>query len=276
MKAYLANPVNDTQREFVKLCQQGGGKNGGPIASKVLDLIRSSGRRLNALAYKEMAEHFAAYPTANSWHVCFALGLCWGHLAKQDVEFTGHVVGALSEWNDDDLSAACSFHLERGPDPIRQSLAGAHILFSKVLLPPPPLPFSLDRLGRAQERWLTPILNPAERPPYIGSWNATAMFMMALFAQPELAMTQRTQEPILPPGGPIFNGLKILHQAGVLACAPSGSELDDEAFEPGALYENNQLLVDLLNGLKEEWCLVDVHSGVYMLGTRHPHSNSWV
>lgn len=270
----MASPVNDTQREFARLCELGGGSKGGPAVSRVLQLLRASGRQMNAWAYEAMAEHMGAYPDANPWHLCFAVGLSWGHLAKFDVEFTGHVVSLLSHWNDDDLAAARSFHLERGPAPIEQSLIGAHILFNKVLLPTT-LPDSLERLGRAQERWFGPILNPSERPRYIGSWNATAMFMTALFAQPKLAATQRTQTPILPPGGPIFNGLKILHQTGVLARSPSGSELDDEAFEPGALYENNQMLVDLLNGLKD-WCLVDVHSGVYMLGTRHPHSNSWV
>lgn len=269
----MANPVNDTQREFEKLCKLGGGKHGGPAVSKVLQLLRSSGRSLNSFAYEAMAEHMAAYPEANPWYICFSVGLCWGHLAKLDVAFTGRVVGVLTNWNDDDLAGARSFHLERGQSPIEQSLIGAHTLFKNVLLPSV-LPDSLERLGKAQDRWLALILNPAKRPRYIGSWNATAMFMTALFAQPKLAATQRAPTPILPPGGPIFNGLRMLHQSGVLTRAPSGTALDDEAFEPGALYENNQLLVDLLNGLGD-WCLVDVHSGVYMLGTRDPQSNTW-
>ena len=97
------------------------------------------------------------------------------------------------------------------------------------------------------------------------------MFMTALFAQPALAATQKTQKPLLPPGGPIFNGLRMLHAAKVLSRAPAGSELDDAAFEPGAIYENNQLFVELL-AWQDDWCLLDVHSGLYMLGTRDPRS----
>ena len=100
------------------------------------------------------------------------------------------------------------------------------------------------------------------------------MFMCALFAQPELAATQVEPRPVLPPGGPIFAGLQILHNTGVVLQPPEGSNLDDQSFEPGALYLNNNLLVEVMKGL-DGWSLVDVRSGVYMLGTRDPHSNSW-
>lgn len=266
-------PVNETQREFKDLCDHGGGLKGGPMKAKVLDLLRRSGQALNALAYTEAKEHFDAHPDANPWHVCFALGLIWGHLAQMDTGFTAHVVNVLSDWNDHDLNAAGTYHNERGSEPIIKSLTGAHILFGKVTLPLP-LPSTLDRLGTAQQRWLSPVLSAA-RPPYIGSWNATAMFMSALFAQPGLAKTQTAPTPILPPGGPIFTGLRMLHDVHVLSRPPAGSELDDEAFEPGALYENNALLAELLTGLSD-WCLIDVHSGVYMLGTRDPRSDTWI
>lgn len=269
----MAKPINDTQREFEKLCQLGGGASGGPALGKVLDLLRASGQRLNAWAYTAMAEQMAEFSSANPWHVCFAMGLSWGHLAKLDIEFTRHVVSTLSDWNDDDLSAACSYFMERGPEPIRQSLVGGHTLFEKVALPLE-LPESLDRLDAAQNRWLSPVLHPKDRPKYIGSWNSTAMFMAALFAKPALAKSQRSHKPLLPPGGPVLTGLKMLHAANVLKTAPEGSELDDQSFEPGALYVNNSLLTELC-ALREDWCLLDVHSGIYMLGTRHPHSAAW-
>ena len=79
---------------------------------------------------------------------------------------------------------------------------------------------------------------------------------------------------ILPPGGPIFNALKLLNQSHVLAVPPTGTELDDEAFEPGALYINNELMESLLKGLTD-WSMLDLHSGLYMLGTRDPASNHW-
>jgi hypothetical protein len=266
MRALISGPTNQTQIEFNKLCELGGGVRGGPARTRVCELLRSSGQDLNEWAYSETAEHMRTYADANPWHVCFAIGLSWGHLAKFELGFTGAVVSLLKSWNDDDLRLARTFGLERGPEPIEQSLRGAHMLFSRVTLPTT-LPDTLERLSRAQDRWLTPILNPSERPRYIGSWNATAMFMTALFAQPALARTLIEPPPILPPGGPTFKGLQLLHQAGILSQAPAGSELDDADFEPGALYENNALLAEVRKA-RSDWSLLDVHSGLYMLGTR--------
>jgi hypothetical protein len=87
----------------------------------------------------------ATYADANPWHVCFAIGLSWGNLAKFQTEFTGAAVSLLRSWNDEDLRLARTFHYERGPEPIEQSLRGAHILFSRVTLPPT-LPDTLERL----------------------------------------------------------------------------------------------------------------------------------
>ena len=125
----MASPVNDTQREFERLCKLGGGPAGGPATAKVLELLRASGQRLNAWAFSAMKEQMDELADANPWFVCFAMGLSWGHLAKLDVEFTSSVVGLLSEWNDGDLKSACSYFMERGPEPIEQSLIGAHVLF---------------------------------------------------------------------------------------------------------------------------------------------------
>jgi hypothetical protein len=235
-------------------------------------LLKESGQALNRMAYEQVAENFDEYSAANPWHICFAIGLCWGHLARLDLKFTGAALRVLENWNIKDLTTAREYHLERGPDPIEQSLAGGHTLFGKVKLPDV-LPSDLKRLGTAQQRWLTPILSK-ERPRYIGSWNATAMFMIALFAQPKLAAALTTPEVLLPPGGPIFGALQLLYRAHVLVKPPEGSELDDQSFEPGALYVNNSLFSELQKGV-DDWSLVDVHSGLYMLGTRYAASNSW-
>lgn len=269
----MAQPINDTQREFAKLCQLGGGTKGGPARGKVLDLLEASGKRLNAMAYQAMHQQMQECADANPWHVCFAMGLSWGHLAKLDVNFTKAVVRTLENWNDDDLKDACSYYLERGPEPIRQSLVGGYALFDRVPLPPK-LPTTLETLGAQQDRWFGPISVKASRPKYIGSWNATAMFMAALFAQPDLAKTQQKPRPVLPPGGPLFTGLKMLADAHILLRQPDGSSLDDAPLELGVLFVNNQLLATLCE-LMPNGCLLDVHSGVYMLGTRHPHSASW-
>jgi hypothetical protein len=149
---------------------------------------------------------------------------------------------------------------------------GGHILFEKVTLPST-LPDSLERYRRAQDRWLGSIIGP-ERPRFIGSWNATAMFMTALFSDTVLAAQLMIPVVMLPPGGPIFNALLILRRAHLLARPPAGNELDDEAFEPGAIYENNALFEEIYRG-HAGWNLLDVHSGLYMLGTRLADSDNW-
>jgi len=101
------------------------------------------------------------------------------------------------------------------------------------------------------------------------------MFMVGLFAKPSLAADLVTVEHVaLPPNGPIYNALKILHQAHVLSGPPAGTELDDESTELGLIVENNGLMAEILKG-HSGWNLIDVHSGLYMLGTRYPLSKQW-
>lgn len=272
MKPLVRMPLNGVQEQFNDLCQKGGGQGGGPLRGKVQALLAAGGQALNTYAYAEVADQLDHYQDYNPWHVCFAIGLAWGHLAQLNSEFVGAATRLMSDWNPSDLREARRHHYERGPDPIEQSLSGGHQLFAKVLLPPT-LPNDLGRLKRFQERWWTPILS-AERPRYIGSWNATAMFMVALFAQPTLAATLVEPDVLLPPGGPIYGGLKLLHEANLLSQAPAGTDLDDAAVEPGAVYENNSLMAELRKG-PTPWSLVDVHSGLYMLGTRYAPSRQW-
>lgn len=273
MKALIKEPVNDAQKAFNLLCEKAGGTGGGPSQTAVLDLLKDSGQALNRFAISQVASHLSALPEANPWHVCFAIGLSWGHLAKLDIAFTEAATIALRDGTRENLQRAGAFHLERGPQPIIDSLTSGRTLFSTVLLPDS-LPSNISRLDHAQQRWLTPIISP-NRPRYMGAWNATAMFMVALFAQPELAQTHKGPQLMLPPGGPIHAGLSLMHRVKLITRPPVGSDLDDAAFEPGAIYENNALLHELCAKLSG-WGLIDVHSGVYMLGTRHPQSKDWV
>lgn len=267
----IPKPVNDTQRRYNRLCELGGGRGGGPARTKVEELLRESGQALNRIAHREITAHLAEYPDASPWHVCFAVGLSWGHLAQLHPEFTGAAVRLLSDWNDDDLRVAKRFHNERGPEPIEQSLRGGHVLFRRVTLPSA-LPDTLARYRAAQDRWQRSI--SADRPKYIGSWNTTAMFMVALFSDTDLAAQLTTPAVLLPPGGPIFAGLSLLHRANVLPDPPSGSDLDDEPVPLGVIFENNVLFEKLHRGLPG-WNLLDVHSGLYMLGTRLAESDGW-
>lgn len=266
----IPDPKNEIQTRFNEICDTATGR---PARSSVQELLKDAGTRLNQLGAREAEESLRAHSDLNPWHICFALGLSWGHLARSDLAFTGAAARLLENWNVDDLRLARSFFLERGPDAIEKSLLGAHVLFSKVTLPAE-LPNDLERLGIAQDRWLSPILS-ANRPRYIGAWNATAMFMMALFAQPRLAHTMTEPRPLLPPCEPIRAALRLLHRRGILHQPPHGGEFDDQAFEPGVLYETNNTLCDIRQGLND-WSLIDVHSGLYMLGTRSPQSQSWI
>lgn len=272
MKLKLPKPVNDTQSAFAELCEKGGGLKGGPARSKVQALLRESGQELNKLAESEIAHALTHNPDANPWKVCFAMGLCWGHLATLGDDFMDSAVSYLGGGSHADLMAACSHHNERGPEAVEQSLRGGRIIFDKVVLPKG-LASTLVGMKQAQDRWLSPILSK-ERPPYIGSWNGTAIFMIALFAQPELGDQLVDAAVMLPPGGPIFTALSLLHQTGVLANKPEGSALDDESFEPGSIYANTGLMAELRKG-REDWDLLDVHSGLYMLGTRDPASATY-
>ncbi|MGJ8629036.1 MAG: hypothetical protein ACSHXB_18905 [Sulfitobacter sp.] len=270
----IKKPLNEVQIRFNELCDKGGGQGGGPARTKVQELLHEGSQTLNAMAFDEISSHLKAFPEANPWHVCFAVGLGWGHLAKIDEDFTAAAIRVLSDLDEEALKDAKLFHLERGPMPIEQSLRGGYLMFQKVKLPAK-LPHDLRTMGRAQERWLSPILsNSNDRPKYIGSWNATAMFMVALFADPDLGATLKSAEVMLPPGGPIYAGLSILHNNKVLNSAPHGSALDEEAFEPGSIYLNSALMAELLVG-REGWSMIDVHSGLYMLGTRYPLSKEW-
>ena len=264
--------INATQAEFLKLCELGGGSEGGPARSKVQHLLCGSGKTLNKMAYAEIGQQMKELVDRNPWHVCFAIGMSWGRLAKLDLTFTEAAVNLIEKWNDEDLRVARTFHYERGPEPIEQTLRGGHMLFATVTLPKE-LPNSIDGLARAQERWLGGIVSP-DRPRYIGAWNATAMFMAALFAQPELAKSYRELKVMLPPGGPIFSALGMLHQAHVLQKGPDGSQLDDAGFEPGVIYSNNAQFEELLKGV-QDCSLIDIHSGLYMLGTRLSESKNW-
>ena len=98
-------------------------------------------------------------------------------------------------------------------------------------------------LAKWDDARLSPILSK-DRPRYIGSWNATATFMAALFAQPDLAKTYTVLSVMLPPGGPLFGALALLNKVHILSRPPDGSALDEEAFEPGVIYSNNGFFED--------------------------------
>lgn len=272
MDAVIPKPVNGTQRKFNELCKLGGGTGGGPARTKVQQILRDSGQALNKIAHHETLQHLNEFKGRNPWHVCFAVGMSWGHLAKLDLRFTAAAINLLSEWNDDGLRVAVKFCVERGPAPVEQSLKGGHTLFKNIPMPGS-LPSSSSEYRRLQDRWFR-YLNGKERPRYIGLWNATAVFMVALFSNLGLAKDLTAPTVLLPTGGPISAGLSYLHRAHLVSRPPSKSDLDDGNLEMGVLFDDNAGLAEVLKGLAAA-SMIDIHSGVYMLGTGLADSDNW-
>ena len=81
----ISGAINDIQKEYNSLCDKGGGVGGGPNIQSVYDLIKHAGRKLNNLGHQEITRHLESFPGHNPWHICFAMGLCWGHLAKDEL-----------------------------------------------------------------------------------------------------------------------------------------------------------------------------------------------
>lgn len=272
----IGKPLNKVQERFNELCVKGGGAGGGPARTKIQEMLHEGSTKLNEFAFEEITTQLAKFPDRNPWHVCFSVGLGWGHLARIEEDFTDAATTALATLDAGALKDASMFHLERGRKPIVDSLTAGHHMFSMVRLPEG-IPDDLGAMARAQTKWLTPLVSPSQpRPRYMGTWNATAMFMVALFAKPGIADDLRDVGSVaLPPNGPIASALSILHKAKILTKGPSKDDLDAGSWDSNVIYENNALMLELLRG-KSDWNLLDVHSGLYMLGTRFPLSAGWV
>lgn len=264
---------NKIQHRFKELCEKGGGVGGGPTRGAVQKLLQEAGSTLNEYAYEQTETHLLAFAIKNPWHVCFAVSLAWGHLAHLELDMTEAVVEFLESGDGVWLDRAAKFHLERGPDAIRQPLASAYHVFNTIRLPDQ-VPDSLNGIKNAEHRWLGKVLGPP-RVPYIGSWNSTAMFMVALFSRPILAKSMKESVVVLPPGGPVFSALNILHSVKILNQKPDGNDMDDGGWEPGVLFGNNKLMETLIPGLSD-FNMLDLHSGLYLLGTNYPYADQWL
>lgn len=270
MKKLISSPVNEYQERFNQICEDGGGQKHGPTRGKVQALLRDAGQALNQYAYCEIETALDNLPDKDPWHVCFAMGLCWGEMATMDSTFFEAAVGCIEGWNDADRKTARKFCTQKGADLVEGSLRSAFRIFDDVTrFPVGEIPDTLEGLNKAQRSWLRSV--DKLQPTYIGPWNATALFMVALFARPDLAASMVTSGPILPPGGPIHRALNLLFQAGTTAL-PAQSLEDDNRFSAlAAATADNGTMQDLLRGLSD-CSMVDMHSGLYMIGTRDRRS----
>ena len=269
----LRHSINSIQRRYNELCDVGGGPGRGPHLRDVQSLIKAGSEKLNDLGQEEIGNALAAFPERDPWKICFAVGLCWGHLARYDLDFVDAATRCMDSLNDTDIRTAASFHLERGELPIRQSLQGAYAMFQKTRLPNA-LPDSVATFKQAQQRVLAIVLIPGQRPKYIGAWNATALFLTAVFNRRSLWTELRGIDILLPPNGPVSVALDALYKARLVSRSPYSSDLDDAGWEPGVLTENNALMAELVGG-PQDLNMVDVHSGLYMLGTGYKSSPQW-
>ncbi len=268
----ISSPINQCQRQFNELCKKGGGRNGGPARTKVQQLLRDEGKLLNRNAYDDVASALDVGDGHNPWHVFFALGLCWGEMARYSDEYLLAAVRALASWNDDDRREATKSHTQKGHDLLQGSLRGASVVFQQMGASLSDVPETIEEHNKLQGRWFRRL--NALNPPYIGPWNATALFMVALFARPKLAAEMKTLGPVLPSGGPISRALNLLHHVHVTN-HPAQTLEDDVRF--GALAgatADNGTMQELIVGMAD-CSMVDMHSGMYMLGSRDPKSDSY-
>lgn len=247
-----------------------GGQGGGPPRKKTLELLRASGRSLNRGAQEQIKSALDHLPSANPWHVCFAVGMSWGRLAQFDLAFVEAATSCLECYNEDDAADAAKFPMEKGGGAVKESLYGGWLAFDGLDLKGP-LPVTLEGMVRAQAKWLRAVLN--KKPRFIGAWNGTALFMTALFSNPALARDLIRPDVLLPIGGPITAGLNILHRANLLG-RPADERDEEHSLDYGQIMLINGLFEDVRAGLAD-WNLLEVHSGLYMLGTRLPESRAW-
>jgi hypothetical protein len=227
---------------------------------------------LNSNAYSEVASALNTGDECNPWHVFFALGLCWGEMARYSDRYLLAAVGAISSWNDADRGEATKHCTQKGHELLEGSLRSASVVFDQIGTALSTIPETLEEHNKLQGRWFRRL--NALNPSYIGPWNATALFMVALFARPTLAKTMRTLGPILPSGGPISRALNLLYQVGVTNHGAQSLE-DDVRFSAlaGATADNGTMQ-ELIVGMGD-CSMVDMHSGLYMLGSRDPRSDSY-
>lgn len=269
----IGEPLNGLQERFNELCRFREGKPTSQFRSEIQDLLLWGGVELNKLAFGETERFLDELSNRNPWHVCFAIGMAWGHLARLESAFVRAASDVLGDWNGEDLTEAMGYPIERGPEVIHNTLAGARLVFEAVP-PPDALPSDLPRIAAYQNRWFVPITG-RNRVPYIGPWNATAMFMACLFARPTLAHSMTDVVVLLPPNGPVRRALELLYRVKLLSRLPESQELDDEGPRLAAIFDDNVLMRELVPGC-EGLNMIDLHSGLYLLGTRYKRSREWV
>lgn len=262
----IRKPINPTQHEYNELCRKGGGIKSGPARSRVLALLQASGAKINEGAHAELKSHLDAVGPGNPWYVFYALGLSWGHIAKHSEEFTAAAAAYLDHGAPSDLARAQEFYTERGREPIKNSLESGRILLQAATFIPVGVPSEIGQLADIQRKW-NPLCFGPRKIPWIGKWNGTSMFLVALLSSPALWKMLKDGTVLLPSGGPISTGLELMHAAHLISARPDRLEPENNQDKLGSLSLDNGLMWELHKGLPSS-NMVDIHSGLYELGTR--------
>ena len=263
----ITTPINDCQTEYNELCRLGGGPRGGPVRQRVADLLRRAGHELNGWLQADTTAALQRLRDVNPWHLCYAIALVWGRFAKHESDFVDAAARLMSDWNDRLLTEALRHYRELGPDSLEGSLRSGYAAFAEAEgLLPRAIPTDAAALRRVQEGWFGLLLSREHRFAYIGNWNGVALFMVALFAHNSLRGDRNLGGVILPSGGPIIQGLRVLYDDGVVAEAPAGHEAE-ESLDPAQLFLLQGQMVALARDCRDADPL-DMHSGLYQLGTR--------
>ena len=258
----ISNPGNNKWKQrYNELC----GTSGKPPRSHVVELLCEAGRWFNEdVLETEVQATFEEFNSSNPWHLSFVVGVAWGQYAKKKTSFYEPALKWLSGRDENALSQAKTENKRSEADALGQCLRSGFRIFETMNLPDT-IPTSLDELQQLQLKWIDRV--PKLGLPQIGDWNFSALFMVMLFDESSRWKQLMDTTILLPLGGPVGNFLHTLVADDVIDEGPWSKRAVEEKIDPGKLFLCQKVMEDLLGG-REDRSLVDIHSGLYVMGAK--------
>lgn len=263
---------NMLQTEFATLVDRSG-DNREILVEGLAPLLLDAGGDLNANGARQLQEYLTGIPFEDLHIGWFVAGIAWGRDAEDSREFVLSAVQAIKSSKPKDHKRAMRFALAGRHRRLENLLrAGRQI----VLQERHPCPISaIEELNEYQQR-LFKALQLLPDVQGIGNWNLGAMFFCAALSDPQWRVEMNKARPRLPMSAPIFHSMEQLYSLRVLSRQPNYNPWrPKDSSYPEALYSNNALLEELCQKLGTSRIL-DIHSGLYLLGTRNVDANSWL